>query len=130
MLHYKTIKYLDSKIYWKGCQHMPIKVRDYYQYVAVLVLLYRCTTWILLEKKLYGNYQRMLCAVLNPGSNTPQNSSCMASHLKNHHRWTKRCWRSKNELISDILLYTPTHGCANVDQPAITFLYQLCGHRM
>ena len=26
----------------------------------------------------------------------------------------KTCWRSKDELISDVLLWTPTHGYSNV----------------
>ena len=30
------------------------------------------------------------------------------------------CWKSKDEFISDMLLWTPTHGCARVGQPAKT----------
>ena len=44
-------------------------------------------------------------------------------------RWTRHtghCWRSKDELISDVLLYTLTHGCASVGQPARTDLDALC----
>ena len=36
------------------------------------------------------------------------------------------CWRSKDELISDVLLWTPTHGCARVGRPARTYIQQLC----
>ena len=36
------------------------------------------------------------------------------------------CWRSKDELISDVLLWTPTHGCASVGRPARTYIQQLC----
>ena len=33
---------------------------------------------------------------------------------------------SKDELISDVLLWTPTHGCARVGRPAQTYIQQLC----
>ena len=36
------------------------------------------------------------------------------------------CWRSKDELISDILLWTPTYGQAKAGQPARTYIQQLC----
>ena len=35
------------------------------------------------------------------------------------------CWRSKNELISDVLLWTPSHGHPNVGLPTRTYLQQL-----
>ena len=36
------------------------------------------------------------------------------------------CWRSKDELISDVLLWTPTYGRAKAGQPARTYIQQLC----
>ena len=36
------------------------------------------------------------------------------------------CWRSRDELISDVLLWTPTHGCAKAGRPAQTYIQQLC----
>ena len=41
-------------------------------------------------------------------------------------RHVGHCWKSKNKLISDVLLWTPTHGRASVGQPARTYLHQLC----
>ena len=44
-------------------------------------------------------------------------------------RWTRHaghCWRSKDKLISDILLWTPSHGHASVGQPTRTYPQQLC----
>ena len=35
-------------------------------------------------------------------------------------------WRSKDEVISDVLLWTPTYGCAKVGRPARTYIQQLC----
>ena len=36
------------------------------------------------------------------------------------------CWRSRHELISDALLWTPTHGRAKAGRPARTYIQQLC----
>ena len=44
-------------------------------------------------------------------------------------RWTRhagQCWRSKDELISDVLLWTPTYGRAKAGRPARTYIQQLC----
>ena len=40
------------------------------------------------------------------------------------HAW--HCWRSADELISDVLLWTPTHGRAKAGRPARTYIQQLC----
>ena len=39
---------------------------------------------------------------------------------------TGHCWRSKDELISDVLLWTPTYGQAKAGRPARTYIQQLC----
>ena len=36
------------------------------------------------------------------------------------------CWRSRDELIIDILLWTPTYGWAKAGRPARTYIQQLC----
>ena len=36
------------------------------------------------------------------------------------------CWRSKDELISDVLLWTPAYGQAKAGRPARTYIQQLC----
>ena len=36
------------------------------------------------------------------------------------------CWRSKDELISDVLMWTPSNGRAHVGRLARTYLQQLC----
>ena len=44
-------------------------------------------------------------------------------------RWTRYagyCWRSRDKLISDILLWTPSHGQAKAGQPARTYIQQFC----
>ena len=39
---------------------------------------------------------------------------------------TRHCWRSKDELISDVLLWTPIYGRAKAGRPARTYIRQLC----
>ena len=41
-------------------------------------------------------------------------------------RHAGHCWRSKDELISDVLLWTPAYGQAKAGQPAQTYIQQLC----
>ena len=41
-------------------------------------------------------------------------------------RHAGHCWRSRDELISDVLLWTPTHDRAKAGRPARTYIQQLC----
>ena len=41
-------------------------------------------------------------------------------------RHAAHCWRSKDELISDVLLWTPAYGQAKAGRPARTYIQQLC----
>ena len=46
--------------------------------------------------------------------------------------WTRHaghCWRSREELIRDVLLWTPWHGRAKAGRPARLYTQQLCGVR-
>ena len=40
-------------------------------------------------------------------------------------RHAGHCWRSRDELISDVLLWTPTYGRAKAGRPARTYIQQL-----
>ena len=110
---------------------------SFFQAAVVSILLYGCTTWTLtkrLEKKLDGNYTRMLRAVLNKSWWLHPTRHQLYGHLPPitktiQVRWTRHaghCWRSKDELISDVLLWTPTYGCAKAGRPAQTYIQQLC----
>ena len=101
------------------------------------ILLYGCTTWTLtkrLEKKLDGNYTRMLRAVRNKSWRQHPTRHQLYGHLPPitktiQVRWTRHaghCWRSKDELISDVLLWTSIYGRAKVGRPARTYIQQLC----
>ena len=73
-----------------------------------------------LEKKLDGNYTRMLSTVLN--KSWKQHSTKLAVrpynfHLTNHPRGTiqvEYSWRNKDELINNVVLWTPTYGQTSV----------------
>ena len=41
-------------------------------------------------------------------------------------RHAGHCWRSRDELISDVLPWTPSYGRKKVGQPARTYIQQLC----
>ena len=41
-------------------------------------------------------------------------------------RHAGHCWRSRDELISDVLLWTPTYGREKAGRPARTYIRQLC----
>ena len=41
-------------------------------------------------------------------------------------RHAGHCWRSRDVLISDVLLWTPTYDRAKAGQPARTYIQQLC----
>ena len=111
--------------------------RSFFQAVVVSILLYGCTTWTLtkrLERKLDGNYTRMLRAVLNKSWRQHPTRLQLYGHLPpitktiqvRRTRHAGHCWRSKDQLISDVLLWTPTYGCAKVGRPARTYIQQLC----
>ena len=93
------------------------------QAVVTSILLYGCTTWTLtkrLEKKLDGNYTRMLCAILNKSWRQHPTRHQLYGHLPpitktiqvRRTRHAGHCWRSRDELIRDALLWTPTLGRA------------------
>ena len=104
----------SDKIKWK-----------FFQAVAMSVLLYNSTTWTLkkhFEKKLDGNYTRILCTVLNKFWKQHPIKQWLYGHLPLISqtikvRWTKHaehCWRIRNKLISEVLLWGPntwTHKC-------------------
>ena len=107
-------------IIWKSDLTDKMK-RSFFQAVVISILLYGCTTWTLtkrLEKKLDGNYTRMLWAILNKSWWQHPMSHQLYSHLPPitktfQVRWTRHaghCWRSRDELISDVLLWTLTYG--------------------
>ena len=128
--------YDRQSITWKSDLTDKMK-RSFFQTAVVSILLYGFTTWTLtkrLEKKLDGNYTRMLRAILNRSWRQHPTRHQLNGHLppitktiqERRTRHAGHCWRSRDELISDVLLWTPTYGTAKAGQPARTNIQQLC----
>ena len=108
---YKYIYFQDHpnlSIIWK---------QEFCQAIVVSVLLSSDTTWTLtkyLEKKLDGNYTKILCAVLNKSwKQHPTKTTAvqpLTSHLQNYPgKVNKTCWKllgNKDKLINDVFLWT------------------------
>ena len=104
-------------IIWKSDLIDKMK-RSFFQAAIVSIPLYGCTTWTRtkrLERKVDGNYTRMLIAILNKswwqhpirhqlyGYLPPITKTIQVRRT----RYTGHSWRSRDELISDVLLWTP-----------------------
>ena len=79
-----------------------------------------------LHKNAASNPEQVLAATPHK---TPTVRPPASYHEKFQVRRTRHaghCWRSRDELISDALLWTPTHGRAKAGRPALTYLQQLC----
>ena len=123
-------------IIWKSDLTDKMK-RSFFQTTVASILLYGCTTWTLtkrLEKKLDGNYTRTLRAILNKSWRQHPTRHQLYGHLPpitksiqvRRTRHAGHCWRNRDELIRDVLLWTPTYGRAKAGRPARTYIQQLC----
>ena len=76
----------------------------------------------------------MLWAILNKSWRQHPTKHQLYGHLPSitktiQVRWTRyagHCWRRRDKLISDVLLWTPTYGRAKAGRPAWTYIQQLC----
>ena len=123
-------------IIWKSDLTNKMKC-NFFQAAVMSILLYGCTTWTLtkqLEKKLDINYTRMLRAILNKSCRQHPTRHQLYGHLPpitktiqvRRTRHAGHCWRSRDELISDVLLWTRTYGRAKAWWSAQTYIQQLC----
>ena len=104
-------------VIWKS--DLTYKSKRSFQTLVVSMLLYGCTTWTLtkrIEKKLVGNYTRILRAILNNSWRQHPTKLRLYGHLPPIMKTIKvrrtthagHCWRSRDELINDVPLWTPT----------------------
>ena len=104
------------------------------------ILLYGCITWTLTkrkEKKLDSNFTRMLQAILNKSWRQHPKKQLPYGHLPPITKTIKvsrikhagQCWRRRDELMSDVLLWTPFTWPSN-SRATSTNLHTaaLCGH--
>ena len=94
-------------------------------------------TWTLtkrMEIKFDSNYPRMLRAILNKSRRQHPTKHQLYGHLRpimktnkvRRSRHAGLCWRSRDELISDVHQWTPSHGRAKAGRPVRTSMKQLC----
>ena len=122
-------------IIWKSDLTDKMK-RSFFQAAVVSILLYGCTTLTLIKRleKLDGYYTRMLRAILNKSWRQHPTRHQLYGHLPpitktiqvRQTRHAGNCLRSKDKLISDVLLWIPTYGRAKAGRPARTYIQQLC----
>ena len=81
-----------------------------------------------------SNYTRMLRAILNKTWRQRPTKQQLYGHLPSITKTIKdrrtrhagNCWRSKDEIISDVILWTPAYGRVKAGRPARTYIQQLC----
>ena len=127
----KTWTAIDRlSVIWKSDLTHKIK-RGFFQEAVVSILLYGCTIWTLtklIEKKLDGNYTRMLRAISKKSGRQHSTKQQLNGHLPlitktiqvRRTRHAGHCWRSGDKLINNILLWTPSHGRSNAGRSART----------
>ena len=123
-------------VIWKSDLTDKIK-RCFLKAAVVSILLYGCTLWKLTkrtEKKLDGNYTRMLQAILKKSwrqhCTKQQLHGLLPPITKNiqirRTRHAGHSGRSSDDLISDVLLWTPSHGRIKAGRPARIYIQQFC----
>ena len=101
-------------VIWKSDLTDKMK-HSFFQAAVVSILLYGCTTWTLtkrMEKKLDGDYTRMVRAILNKSWRQHPTKEQLYGHLSpttktikiRRTRHARHYWRSRDELITDVLM--------------------------
>ena len=119
-------------IIWKSDLSDKIKL-DFFQAVAVSILPYGCTLCTLtkhMEKKAWWEILKNAIYCLEQS----WKQHPMKQHLYGHFspfsltiqvrriRLSEYCWRRKDRLMSDVLLWTTKHGRASIGQRARTYI--------
>ena len=119
-------RYFEFRVLWTAIDRLSViwksdltdkMKRSFFQAAVVSILLYGCTTPMTkrVEKKLDGNYRRMLRTILNKPWRQHPTKQQLYGHLPpimksikvRRTRHAGHYWRSGDELISDVLQWTP-----------------------
>ena len=104
-------------------------------YIYIYIYIYIIYIYIMcVYIYIYIIYVRMLRAILNKSWQQHPTRHQLYGHLPpitktiqvRRTRHAGHCWRSRDELIRDVLLWIPTHGRAKAGRPARTYIQQLC----
>ena len=111
--------------------------RIFFQTAVVSILLYRCTTWTLtkrIEKKAWqqlhknaaSNIEQVLEATpLKAAAARPPLLITKTIKIRRT-RYVGHCWKSRDTLIRDVLLWIPSHDQEKAGRPARTYIQHLC----
>ena len=131
----------DTTAAWKKLQFILSVMSDFHMTDSPSIAVHPFVSLVsmsffskLLEKKLDGNYTRMLRVLLNNSWRQHPTRHQLYGHLPSISktiqvrptRHTGHCWRSRDEIISDVFLWTPTYGRVKAGRPARTYIQQLC----
>ena len=78
-----------------------------------------------LHKNVESNIEQVLAATPHKAPTIRPPASFVKTIQVRQTRHAGHCWRSRDELISDVLLWTPTYGRAKAGRPARTYIQQL-----
>ena len=124
-------------IIWKSDLTDKMK-RSFFLAAVTSILLYGCTTWTLtkrLEKKLDGKlHKNAACNLEQVPAATPHKTPTVRPPASYHENYSSldepdtqdTAEEAGDELIRDVLLWTPTRGRAKAGRPARTYIQQLC----
>ena len=123
-------------VVWKSDLTDKMK-RSFFQAAVVSILIYGRTTWTLkkrMEKKLDGNYTRKLRAILNKSWKQHPTKQQVYGYLPpvtktmkiRRTRHMGHCWGSREELVSDVLMWILSQGRAKAGCPARTYIQHHC----
>ena len=121
-------------VIWKSNISNNLK-KSFFRTTVESVLLCGSSTWTLtknLEKTLDGNYTKILGAILNVSWDDYLTNSQLYGKLakitdvikERRLRFTGHSFRNKEELVSDLLLWAPSHGQRSSGRPQKTYLDQ------
>ena len=122
-------------VIWKSKIDRNLKI-SFFRATVETVLLYGSNTWTLtkaLEKKIDGTYTRLLRAALNISWQLHTTNKVLYGNLpkitttirETRLRFCGHCWRSREEIVPQLLLWEPTHGKRSQGRPKKTFIDQL-----
>ena len=120
---------------WKSKMNKQLKIQ-FFRSTVETVLLYGSSSWTLtksLTTKLNGPYTRLIRAALNASwrqhmtnkelyGNLPKISETICARRV---RFSGHCWRSREEVVHQLILSAPSHGKRSRGRPPITYIDQL-----
>ena len=120
---------------WKSTLPMKFKLKFFHSTVTTVLLYGSCMLTLMkeLEKKLDGCYTKMLRVVKNVSWKQHMRNDMLHGEIPKimtaiaaqRVRFSRHCWRSKDELAHQPLLWEPTHGKRACGRSRRTFTDQL-----